>query len=377
MSAGPPSVVVVGAGPWGLASAWALARAGRAVTLLDDGGRPAAHVAAGMLGARSEAREDEADMLGPLAAAVDAWGAFADALTHGSDGPGPLVASGALAAAARPEHVGELRRRAATLDAAGMPARLLTGSEARAIEPGLGPAVALALDLPEERQVEPRALLDTLGRACAAAGVVRILGGAAAVLRDADGRPVGVRAADGEVHPATHVVVAAGHAAARLIPGAPIRPVKGQILRLRRAPGAPVPLTRTIRTPDVYLAPRGDEVVVGATTEERADRHATAGAVADLLEDALRTCPELRELELAEVGTGLRPATADGRPAVGRDATGLLWALGGYRHGVLLTPLVAAAVVELVAGGAPAPAGPLAPFGPGRFAAAAGAEVAR
>ncbi|MEQ9337522.1 MAG: FAD-dependent oxidoreductase, partial [Miltoncostaeaceae bacterium] len=190
----------------------------------------------------------------------------------------------------------------------------------------------------------------------------------AAVLRDERRRPVGVRDADGEVHSARDVVIAAGHAAGKLASGAPVRPVKGQILRLRAAPGAAVPLARTVRTPDVYLAPRGDEVVVGATVEERADRHATAGAVADLLEDALRACPELRELELAEVGTGLRPATADGRPSVGRDADGLIHAVGGYRHGLLLAPLVAAAVVDLVARAGTVPAGPLAPFVPGRFA---------
>lgn len=373
MSAETAGTLVVGAGPWGLACAWWLARAGHAVTLLDDGGRPAAHVAAGMLGARSEAREDEADMLAPLTAAVDAWGPFAAELAAAAGAADLVVPSGALAAAVRPEHAALLRRRAATLDAAGVPARLLSGSEARAIEPGLGPAVSLALDLPEERQVEPRALLAALGGAARDAGVVRIRSAAASLLRDGRGRAVGVRDADGEVHPAAQVVLAAGHAAGRLAPGLGVRPVKGQILRLRSAPGAPVPLARTIRTPDVYLAPRGDEVVVGATTEERADRHATAGAVADLLEDALRACPELREMELAEVGTGLRPATADGRPVVGRDRDGLVLALGGYRHGVLLTPLVAAAVLELVAHGAATPSGPLAPFGPGRPGCGAGA----
>jgi glycine oxidase len=94
----------------------------------------------------------------------------------------------------------------------------------------------------------------------------------------------------------------------------------------------------------------------------------TAGAVHGLLDEALHVVPDLGELCLAEARAGLRPAAPDGFPAVGEDpADGLLWAVGGFRHGVLLAPLVADGLAALVAGEPPPPE--LAPFPPDRFPA--------
>ncbi len=108
-----------------------------------------------------------------------------------------------------------------------------------------------------------------------------------------------------------------------------------------------------VRTPSCYLVPRPDgRVVVGATQEERTDRDVTAVGVFDLLEDALRIAPELAELRLAATAAGLRPATADLRPAIGVDDDGLVWATGGFRHGVLLLPLVGDAIAAAARGGA-------------------------
>ena len=352
---GAPDIVVAGAGPWGLGAAWLAARDGARVAVLDDGRAPAGRVAAGMLGARSEAAEDERDMFELARRALEAWETFAPDLAAASGRDPGLRPTGAIVVAARPEHIGAVRRRAAVLAAWDAPAPWRTGSELRALEPGLGPAVAGGLALDEEHQVEPRAMLAALRQAATAAGVRVVPAAAAAILRDGSGRAAGLVDADGVEHRAGATVLAAGHGAARLA-GAPwIRPVKGQILRLVAAPGAPVPVARTIRAPGVYLAPRDGEVVVGATSEERSDRHATAGAVHDLLEEALRVVPELREMALAEVAVGLRPAAPDGRPLVGRDGDGVIWAAGGYRHGIALLPLAAAAVAEL-ASGRPAPA---------------------
>ena len=77
---------------------------------------------------------------------------------------------------------------------------------------------------------------------------------------------------------ARRVVLAAGWDAGALAGRVPVRPVKGQIMRLRPAAGAPLPIARTVRTPSVYLAPRDGEVVVGATSEERSDTTVTAEA---------------------------------------------------------------------------------------------------
>jgi glycine oxidase len=177
-----------------------------------------------------------------------------------------------------------------------------------------------------------------------------------------------VRLADGSVVSGGRVILAAGHAAGRLAARVPLRAVKGQVLRLRAHDGAPPPIARTVRTPSVYLAPRRGEVVVGATMEERSDTLVTAAAVAELLDEALRVVPEAGELELAEAGCGLRPATPDGLPALGADPhDDLVWAVGGYRHGILLAPL-AAEVAAAAAAGGPVP-GWAAPFAPTRFPA--------
>ena len=120
----------------------------------------------------------------------------------------------------------------------------------------------------------------------------------------------------------------------------PIRPVKGQILRLR----GPQLVRHVLRTPDVYLVPREDgELVVGATTEEQGfDTTITTWAVMDLLRDAWRILPGISELELAETSAGLRPALRDHLPAIGPTAVeGLFVATGHYRHGVLLSPITA------------------------------------
>jgi glycine oxidase len=133
----------------------------------------------------------------------------------------------------------------------------------------------------------------------------------------------------------------------------------------------------TVRGADVYLVPRADgEVVVGATQEERGpDRTVTAGAVHDLLRDAMSVLPVTSELELAETCAGLRPGTPDNGPVVGPVADGaggsgpdgLLLATGHYRNGILMSPVTADAIVAHLSGQPAAPEWE--PFAPGRFAA--------
>jgi glycine oxidase len=153
----------------------------------------------------------------------------------------------------------------------------------------------------------------------------------------------------------------------------PVRPVKGQILRLA---GGESPLAgRAVHTPRCYVVPRASgEVVVGATVEERGfDTAVTAGGVHRLLEAAREVVPDVAELELIEASARLRPGTPDNLPVIGGGATrGLVWATGHYRNGILLAPLTAEAVLSAVSGGDPAPLGAaVAPerFGLGRASA--------
>lgn len=361
-------VLVVGGGAWGLMTAWRAARAGARVRVLDDGGPAATPVAAGMLGPWSEAEEGDEEGLRLMLRALRAWPAAAAALAREGGGDAGLRCTGALLVAARPEQGPVVRRRLEMLAGWGASFTWETGGALRAREPGLGTAVSGGAALPDEHQVEPRALLQALRAACAAAGVVREPVGAAALVGTP--RPRGVLGSDGRERHAGRIVVAAGAACARLGPPVPIRPVKGQILRLRAPGQEPLPIARTVRSPSVYLAPRDGEVVVGATSEERGDRRVTAGAVHELLDEAVRVVPEIGEMQLAETSAGLRPASPDGRPVIGADpATGLVWATGGYRHGILLSPIASEAAAA-AALGRPVPEWAL-PLAPERAAACA------
>ncbi|HEU0251230.1 MAG TPA: FAD-dependent oxidoreductase, partial [Solirubrobacteraceae bacterium] len=133
--------------------------------------------------------------------------------------------------------------------------------------------------------------------------------------------------------------------------GVNVRPVKGQILRLRD-PAGPGLLKGVVRFEGGYLVPRGDgRYVLGATVEERGfEPNATAGGVYELLRDAHELVPGISELQIEELGVGYRPGTPDNVPIVGRGRLeGLLWATGHHRNGILLAPLTAELLVEELA----------------------------
>ena len=188
------------------------------------------------------------------------------------------------------------------------------------------------------------------------------------------GETAGVALESGELVPARTVVLAAGaHSAEVGLPAGaelPVRPVKGQILRLGGGFAGPL-ATRIVRTPEVYAVPRADgRLVVGATVEERGfDAAVTAGGVLELLRAAYDVLPGITELELIQASTGHRPAMPDNAPAMGEGAVpGLVWATGHWRNGVLLAPVTADAIAHLITGGEPAPE--LEAFAPRRFAPA-------
>jgi len=132
----------------------------------------------------------------------------------------------------------------------------------------------------------------------------------------------------------------------------PVRPVKGQIMRLRD-PAGPGLADRAIRYAGGYLLPRGDgRYVLGATVEERGfDPAPTAGALYEMLRRAWEVVPGVAELQVQELTTGFRPGTPDNVPALGAGALeGLVWATGHYRNGILLAPLTAELLAALLAG---------------------------
>lgn len=340
-------VVVVGAGVIGLACAWRCAQRGMRVLVLERSSSPgdgASGVAAGMLAPVTEAEFGEEALLRLNLAGAALWPAFAAELSERSGLDTGYRASGALVAAADRDDAEELRRLFAFQQSLGLDVRWLGGRECRRLEPRLSPRVPGGILSAQDHQVEPRAVVRALRVAFEAAG---------GELR------CGVEVDAAEID-APQVVLAAG-----CWSGTPVRPVKGQILRLRGGPLS----ERLVRTPRCYVVSRpGGEVVVGATVEERGfDTTVTADGVFGLLEAAREVLPDVGELEFVEAAARLRPGTPDNAPLIGpRD--GPIWATGHHRNGVLLAPITGQAVAAMVAGEAPPEA--VEPFGPDRFARA-------
>src|SRR5690606_36193217 len=231
----------------------------------------------------------------------------------------------------------------------------LTASEVRALEPLLAPNTSGGLLARDDWQVDPRRLLQALTCVLAAYGGAVVEHARAERLgRSAGGWTVVVqRHQDAERVAARRILLAPGAYGASLLdeflPDTGLRPVKGQVLRLR---GEAI-VRHVIRTPDIYLVPRADgEVVVGATVEEMGfDDRVTAGAVHDLLREARRVLPGITELELVEARAGFRPALRDHLPAIGRVQDSLFIAAGHYRNGVALAPITAHLLADLLCDG--------------------------
>jgi glycine oxidase len=339
-------VAVVGGGAIGLASAWRAAQRGAHVVVLDAGTPGAWHVAAGMLAPVSEAEFGERALLELGLESARRYPSFCAEL----ESPG-LREVGTLVVARDRDEAEALDRLAAFRAGLGLPVERLRPTQARALEPALAPTVRLALDIPSDHSIDPRRLVAALARAFG--GELRRA--RVRALAVSGERVTGVVLEDGVVH-ADAVVVAAGVDVARLdMPEharVPVRPVKGQVLRLRD-PHGPGLIERTIRGESAYLVPRGDgRYVLGATMEERGwDTTPTAGGVYELLRDVGEVVPGVFELDVEELSAGLRPATPDNLPAIGPGALdGLVWAAGHFRNGILLTPVTADLVAAALAG---------------------------
>jgi glycine oxidase len=370
-------VVVAGGGVIGTAIAWRAAAAGLDVVLVDpEAGDASSLVAAGMLAPASEALFGEGALLRLNLLAVRRFGSFAAELEEAAGRQVGLRGEGTLAVAYDPDDYAALARLTAFRRSAGLDAEELDSRACRTLEPFLAPDVHGGVLFGGDWSVDNRRYAAALGEAARSAKVRSVRDRVLAV-RTGDGQVRGVRLADGGNVDAPNVVVAAG-CWSGAVDGLPealrsvVRPVKGQLLRLRHPAGVPPVLSHTIRAmvrgTDVYLVPRADgELVVGATQEERGpDQSVTAGAVHDLLHDAMSVLPVTSELILAETCAGLRPGTPDNGPVVGWcDPDGLLLATGHYRNGILMSPVTADAAVALLTGQAPAPEWE--PFTPQRF----------
>ncbi len=351
-------LLVVGGGVAGLSVAWRAAGRGMKVAVVDPApASGASHAAAGMLAPVSEVTYTEEPLLRLGLASLARWPAFAAELAHDSGLDLDYRTDGTLDVAFGSDDLTALDELAAFVDKLGLPAERLTGRECRRLEPMLAPSVRGGMLAGGDAWVDPRrvtrALLTALERRGGALVRSRVTGLKTGGGPDAetDARTVtGVRLATGETIDASWVLLAAGAWSGTLegVPPEalpPVRPVKGQIMRLRSPSRI---LQRCVRGvvhgSHVYLVPRGDgEVVVGATQEEMGfDTRVTAGGLWELLRDARELVPGVTELEVSEVVAGLRPGTPDNLPLVGPTSVpGLSLATGHHRGGVLLAPLTA------------------------------------
>ena len=369
-----PNVAIIGAGVIGLGIAWRLAMRGVPVAVFDKGacGAGASHAAAGMLAACAEAEPGEEALVTLGRASQARWPAFAAELKQASGVDVGLRPEGTLVVALTSDDQARLSHQLVFQQKLGLPLQWITAAETRRREPHLAGKLAGAVFSPEDTQVDNRKLAAALRIAAEAAGASISEHQAVKTISNDAGRVDGIVLADGRKVAADVVVLAAG-AWSRSIDGLapelrpPVRPIKGQMLALRMDPTAPL-LTHVVWAPGAYLVPRLDgRLLVGATVEEKGyDTSLTAGGILTLLEAAWRVVPAVEELPIDEMWVGHRPGSRDDAPILGTGLIdGLIYATGHHRNGILLTPITADAIAELVLEGAADPA--IRPFSIERF----------
>ncbi len=367
-------VAIVGAGVIGLSVAWRLAATGLAVAVFERGeaGCGASLAATGMLAAATELEPGGADLLALALESQRLWPRFRDALEAEAGADIDYRTEGTLTVALGRDEVDRLRFRHELQTRHGLATRWLDGPAARAIEPALRPSVAAAIFCPADHQVDPRKLIPALRRAAAARGARILEHLPARALDMAGARVAGVVTDQGLCRAATVVIASGAWAGSRDLLGdalaVPVRPLKGQALALRASARTGVP-AHVVWTEQVHLAPKaGEKLLVGATVEEAGfDAAVTAGAVFALLDGARRALPSIEDMEIEAVWTGVRPTSDDDAPILGTTGiAGLVLAAGHHRNGILLAPVSAQAIHDLVTTGDMA--GAATRFGLERFA---------
>ncbi len=370
-------LLVVGAGVIGLGVAWRCAQRGLAVTVVDPApGSGASWTAAGMLAADTELYYGERPLFELCLESAGRYPAFAAELTDATGEDVGYLPCGSVVAAWDAADLAALRDLHAYAATLGRSVELVGSRELHRLVPALASGLPGGLVAADDHQVDNRRLHRALLAAVKRAGV-RIVGERAAELLVEHDRATGLRLDTGARVAADTVLLAAGAWSGRLagVPDdalPPVRPVKGQTVRLHTdEPMLDRSVRGRVKGVPVYIVPRADrEVVVGASSEEAGfDLRPRAGVIYELLRDAQSLVPALGEAEFVEASTSVRPGSPDNAPILGRTPLdGLLVATGHYRNGILLTPVTADAMAELIVDDKLPDA--IAPFTPDRFAKA-------
>ena len=361
-------VAVVGGGIIGAAIAERLARDGRRVTLIERGrvGREASWAAAGLLTPVHPWNYPE-PMLRLDAESLALWPDLAARLRAETDVDVELRHTGLLSLIDTDEDEAEADRRVAWKHAHGEKASRLTRDESLEREPLLAPSIRGALWLPDLAQIRNHRAAPAMAAAAARRGATVLEGTSALGFIETGGRVAGVRTNSGDVNAAA-VVLAAGAWSGALVEGASrppsmnTVPAKGQMILLRAAPGA---LRHMVLASGQYLVPRADgRILAGSTVEDAGfDTSVTARGLASIGAAVARMTPSLADVPVETSWAGLRPDTPDHLPVLGEVRPGLVAATGHFRSGIMLAPVTAEIVREILDG---RPRATLVPFSPGR-----------
>ena len=362
-------VVVIGGGVIGCAAALELAKAGLSVTVVERGtpGCEASGAAAGMLTPQAEASASSPF----LTLALRSQALYPDLAVELREETGvdiELQTGGNLCCFLDEGDEAVGRAAFSWQREAGLKAELLSREDVLRLEPALSPEILGALFLAGDQWVNNVRLVAALAQAAAIRGVEFFSREATGLTVDR-GQAVGARVGQ-EVLRAGAILLAAGAWSGRLAAASgltlPVEPVRGQILSL---PATPRKLHHLLHVKEHYLVPRvGGEILVGASMEGVGfSKQVTAGSVRALLDSAIRLVPETARLPLAATWAGFRPGTPDEQPILGLypGVEGLYVATGHFRNGILLAPITARLMRELIVDGAPSL--DLAPFLPDRF----------
>lgn len=365
-------IAIIGGGVIGLTLARALRHDGADIAVIDAGEAiPAAtHAAAGMLAPSFEHSGDHAGefddalktalyRLGALGLSM--WGDYAAALEEETGIFVDYRGGGALGLAYNERQRDDLAAQAAWVRTHGGAAEMISGDEARAMEPALSDDVIGALYAPADAQVDPRRLTISLRASLERNGVTQLAARVTGIEKNGD---VHVLKLESGKQIQASMLVLAGGAVSQLVPKRLVHPVKGEAVALTVADGV---IRRIIRAPGTYLCPKAEgRLVVGATEEiGREDLRVEPAAIAGLKANAARAAAALAAALEIERWAGLRPGTPDGAPIIGADEEGRFLALGHYRNGVLHAPAAADALAALILGRQPD--FDIAPFRPERF----------
>jgi len=347
-------VLVIGGGIIGLSLSIELRKRGATVLVVERGqpGQEASHAAGGML---VDSATETAALLQPLAtASARMYPEFVHEIEIESGLTADLRDQGTIIFPP-PEHIDDPTLASSDL----VPAPLAE------FEPALAAANRPAFFL-KERSVDPRGITAAALKAAKHRGIDFSSGDPVTAVNLSDGRASGVTTTKTSFH-APKVVNCAGAWSGQIAPHAfPTRPVKGQMLCLA-APSRTL-LQHVIRTPDVYLIPRSDgRILVGATVEEAGfDKRIDPATIQRLHRAALALVPELHNAKILEDWAGLRPGTPDALPILGATSTpGYYVATGHFRGGILLAPITAQIMAEIISGANPSL--DVSAFSPSRF----------